>query len=347
MDEYQNPHANKYFSMIEHIVIDKCIGNPFAYMLYSYYKRICGQKGGTCYQSRQHIQEGCGISTTTQKKCNVFLEEKGLIKVTHRTKEDGSPDTALIEILDIMPENVKKFETQKSHSGSGSRDVGGVGRETSEGGSRDARKEEPMKKNSFEEESFSSFSSLSSSSSSSSDEGEVRCAPGVESKPQDEDVDDDASPEEEEISGISISRIKEALEKYGFSVAVVDETILRLKRISAETDIKFPHSYAKRIASSVSRYQCSSDQRHSPSCDKASESTETGFSSNFEERKQVADDYAHLFKDVPAVEIRENGYEMIIVVDGKAKSIPFRWSDSEWDLAIEKIIPWDRVQFDD
>ena len=137
--EFHDPTINKYFSMIEHIVLDKCKGNPFAFMLYCYYKRICGQKQGKCFQRRRTIEENTGIAIATQKTCNRFLKEKGLISITERKKPDRSFDSTLIEIQDIMPENVKKFMVSQEKAGGQPANGGGQ--------PADGLKEELSKKN--------------------------------------------------------------------------------------------------------------------------------------------------------------------------------------------------------
>lgn len=132
--------------------------NSFSRDLYAYYKKVAGDDG-YCETSSATIQKILGMSPNTITKYRKILEQphellggKPLIVTSHRTTEKGDPDTVYVQIVNIWRENgdnerVKKEMRDKKQNMGTARDAGGVPQEMREGTSRDANKEEPIKKN--------------------------------------------------------------------------------------------------------------------------------------------------------------------------------------------------------
>lgn len=101
--------------------------SPFAFMLYAFLKRVCGDSG-RCWHSVASMAKECNMSETKLKEClkelaSPLIKSLPLIKIQQRKKSDGSSDTSLITIIPIWRENGDYFRR------------GGVGRQTTQGGS--------------------------------------------------------------------------------------------------------------------------------------------------------------------------------------------------------------------
>jgi len=147
MSEYQNfqlqDHSSlhKYRTEIPNIILETEL-DPYELAFYIHLKRIAGDRGA-CFASNKLLSEKTKISLRKVIICKKELEKKGLIKIKKREKEDGSPDTNLIQITDLWPRNFEYFK-EKFSSACGAR---GVVHVVHEGHACGAHKEEPIKKN--------------------------------------------------------------------------------------------------------------------------------------------------------------------------------------------------------
>ncbi len=147
---YSKP--DHYFrTEIPNIVFDLGI-HPQALALYGYYKRVAGDESG-CWRSNATITKQLGMSANTiikyrKELCkpHQLLGGKSLIKSTNRKTEKGSPDTVLVQIVDIWRDNGDFYRNKESSKGT-SKSEGGVPQKVREGTSKSAHKEEPFKKN--------------------------------------------------------------------------------------------------------------------------------------------------------------------------------------------------------
>ncbi len=119
--------------------------DPFAFLLYSYYKKVAGDSGH-CIKALDTISNETGISESVIKDrikvlCSKFklLGNLPLIKVTYRKKPNGSNDTTLVEIQDIWLLNFiyldKKYPKKTDE---------GLGRQKTYPGSPKTYKEDPL-----------------------------------------------------------------------------------------------------------------------------------------------------------------------------------------------------------
>jgi len=129
---------HKYRTETPNIVYDLDL-DPYEGWLYSHLKRIAGDQGA-CFASNKTLAIKSKISERKVKDCKNSLSQKGLIKITERKKANGSPDTTLIQIIDLWPQNFVHFQKKFSRA-CGAR---GVGHVVPEGRACGARKEEPI-----------------------------------------------------------------------------------------------------------------------------------------------------------------------------------------------------------
>lgn len=130
-------------------IVDELDLDPYEFRLYSKYKRIAGDQG-MCIKSNKNLAQECKMSVRKLQQVKKSLAEprellggKALIRITERKTKQGDPDTDLVEIVDIWPDNFLHF-IQKSHGG-GARHAPGVMHEVHEGGASGAPKEEQTK----------------------------------------------------------------------------------------------------------------------------------------------------------------------------------------------------------
>jgi len=140
-----------YRTEIPNIVFDLGI-HPQALALYGYYKRVAGDESA-CWRSNATITKQLGMSSNTiikyrKELCKPqkLLGGKSLINSKERKTDKGSPDTVLVQIVDIWRENGDFYRTKEVCKGS-SKYEGGVPQNLSEGASKFEHKEEPFKKN--------------------------------------------------------------------------------------------------------------------------------------------------------------------------------------------------------
>jgi len=163
-DESSN---HKYRTELPNIIYE--IGlTPNLIGVYSALKRAAGDNG-QCTKSEKTLASKLFISKNTlhvliSKLCeiNPFIG-KPLIVLTHRFSEYGDKDTNAITITDIWPENYaffsrdlggsSKFDLPRVNSDLRSaKSTQGVAQNLSKGSAKSAHKEEPIKKNQYEEE---------------------------------------------------------------------------------------------------------------------------------------------------------------------------------------------------
>lgn len=99
----------KYFAAIPHIADDEL--DTYQYRLYGHYKRVCGENGGSCWESTRTTagkipKFSQGMVTKIRKQ----LEEGGWIKCTEH--ESG---TVEITLLDMWPRNMTKYAKRSPH----------------------------------------------------------------------------------------------------------------------------------------------------------------------------------------------------------------------------------------
>ena len=130
-------------------IIDELDLDPYEYRLYCKYKRVAGDQGA-CIKSNKRLAEECKMSVRKLQQVKKMLSKardllggKSLITITERKTAKGDPDTDLIQIVDIWPENFLFF-IQKNSRGSASA-APGVVHKVHEGGASHAPKEELTK----------------------------------------------------------------------------------------------------------------------------------------------------------------------------------------------------------
>lgn len=104
--------ARSWFTMIPNIVVEGGNLSHAGFRLYVWYKKVCGEKNGTCYQTIDTICEGCGMSRPTAIKARKELVTVGLVKIVKKASEDGTVKI-IVRIVDVWQENSKAFLLKK------------------------------------------------------------------------------------------------------------------------------------------------------------------------------------------------------------------------------------------
>ncbi len=154
-----------YFAMTPHIIDDLGL-DPYAYRLYGHIKRVCGEHG-YCNQSNTTMANACGMSRpkliqSKQElaKTRDLLSGLSVLQIEKRKTDLGDDDTDWITMVNLWDVNMKyclklKEERESSRSqktfGGKCGLPGGVN-DVNQGGKPRLPKEEPLKKNLFEEE---------------------------------------------------------------------------------------------------------------------------------------------------------------------------------------------------
>ena len=140
---------NKYRTEIPNIILALGLG-VYEFTLYCHLKRTAGDNGA-CFKSLKTLSQESNIGETQIKESIKILsspfdllDKKPLIKLEKRFKENGAPDTNLIIIQDVWELNFKYFLD-------GSQYDPGVGRNTTQGGSQCAYKEELLEEEQLEQ----------------------------------------------------------------------------------------------------------------------------------------------------------------------------------------------------
>lgn len=143
---YEQKPDHHYRTEIPNIVFKLGL-SPQAICLYVYYKRVAGD-GGSCWKSKDVILEEVGMSVNCYLKYRKelsqsfsILNDKPLIAIEERRKENGGDDTRRIHIVDVWKENGGFFRNEKNIKESQKR-TGGV-LNMNGGGSKYEHKEEP------------------------------------------------------------------------------------------------------------------------------------------------------------------------------------------------------------
>jgi len=107
---YENAPDHHFRTEIPNIVTELELSIE-ALGLYTYLKRVAGD-GGSCWKCKKTILKEIGVGDNRYLKYRKELSKpfaklggKSLIKVISRKKDDGSPDTTKIEIVEIWREN--------------------------------------------------------------------------------------------------------------------------------------------------------------------------------------------------------------------------------------------------
>lgn len=157
---FEGQPDHSFRTEIPNIIFDLEL-TPHEFKLYCYYKRVAGDRGN-CYKSRGTIEKECGISAAQQKRINAKLKQPfeklggaPLILCRQTEKEDGSPGTTQIFIVDIWRCNGDYFRNENkdyvgSHRAGGSAHTERrVGSDRAEGGLRVSGKEDPLEEDPF------------------------------------------------------------------------------------------------------------------------------------------------------------------------------------------------------
>jgi len=102
----------KYYYQIQNIVDDMHL-DPFAFRLYSHFKRVAGEKS-TCYQSTNTLATACDMSMGMVSKARNKLLELKLIEITTRKSPHGVKELIVVTICDLWTNNIQHYTT--SHS---------------------------------------------------------------------------------------------------------------------------------------------------------------------------------------------------------------------------------------
>jgi len=102
MDEviHDESDLRKYRTEIPNLIDDMGL-DVYEARLYLHYKRVCGAKGGTCWQSVRTTAKACKMSKGKVTGTRKGLERKGLI----RCEKNTETSTINITIMDIWPAN--------------------------------------------------------------------------------------------------------------------------------------------------------------------------------------------------------------------------------------------------
>jgi hypothetical protein len=135
---------HKYRTEIPNIILDIDL-EPLELSFYIHIKRIAGDHG-RCWASNKFLCEKTKISERKLRSIKKSLEEKGLIKISKKLKQDGSIEAMILEIIDLWPTNFDfyRFPNQNiSRSNEVRRDMPEVRHTMPEGTAYHATKEEP------------------------------------------------------------------------------------------------------------------------------------------------------------------------------------------------------------
>src|SRR4029434_11046465 len=91
-------------------MIDDMHLSPIAFRLYAYYKRVCGPKGGVCWEATKTTAATCRMSAGSVSKAKRELRERALVHV-ERGRGDVSDH---VTIIDIWPENFARYAESRS-----------------------------------------------------------------------------------------------------------------------------------------------------------------------------------------------------------------------------------------
>ncbi len=110
-EEYSD---HTYRTEIPNIVFEMGL-NPYELSAYCHMKRIAGDKG-LCYKTCQKLSEDIGCHRSKFIEVKKSLQEKGLIRITHRKKEDGACTTDVITMIDLWPKNVEYMTNKRKQN---------------------------------------------------------------------------------------------------------------------------------------------------------------------------------------------------------------------------------------
>lgn len=109
-----DPSANKYFYQTPNIVLSLGL-SAGAFMLYSFFKSIAGEKGACWWSIEQMARHfSCSVNTIKKWKKELCLKREelqglSLIIVKKRPKKNGTNQSDFINIVDIWPANMIYF----------------------------------------------------------------------------------------------------------------------------------------------------------------------------------------------------------------------------------------------
>jgi len=114
-DQNEIKNSHNHFSVIPNVIREMGL-DAYSISAYLILMSYAG-KIDSCYPSNKTIASKMKSSVPTYLKARETLCKKGLIKVTERKKDNNSPDTSLIEILDIWKKNIDFFAEGGSKGG--------------------------------------------------------------------------------------------------------------------------------------------------------------------------------------------------------------------------------------
>lgn len=135
---------HSYFYQTPNLIDDLGL-DPYTHRVYCALKRITGDHHA-CTMSIKNLADRCQMSVRKVQESKKILSSifpslgKPLIKIHHRFSESGDPDTDLIIIVDVWPENMAHYSRQNELKNSL-----GVVHNMHQGGAPGAPKEEPFK----------------------------------------------------------------------------------------------------------------------------------------------------------------------------------------------------------
>jgi hypothetical protein len=90
-------------------LVDDLDLDPYAFRLYVHARRVCGARGGVCYESTRTLADKCAMSVGKVSEAKRALVAVGLIRVKAGSRKDGTADE--ITVTDIWAQNHAHFST--------------------------------------------------------------------------------------------------------------------------------------------------------------------------------------------------------------------------------------------
>ncbi len=118
MSEYKikdEGDPKKYWTQLPNLIDDMGL-SVYAFRLYVHLKRVVGEmENGECWQSVKTLAENCNMSIGMVTKAKKELDDLSLINIEKVKNPRGGRDFHKITIVDIWPENIKKYASSSPH----------------------------------------------------------------------------------------------------------------------------------------------------------------------------------------------------------------------------------------
>ncbi len=121
----RDPSSHRYYTQIPNMVIEKRELSHAAMRLYLWFKKVCGEGEGECYQSLTTLSEGCSMRRQTVVDARRELEHHKLVE-TERTVNKNGSSQILVTIVDIWKQNISQYDTVTKSPIGGSEKVTGA-----------------------------------------------------------------------------------------------------------------------------------------------------------------------------------------------------------------------------